>query len=446
MLCLQHTKKRKFMKQSLLSFLLVMVSILTFGTTINAAETTVTFTSSDFDQVESNEAKAEVKGVSIVVSQGTTNTGDRVGVFKSQTLTVSSATTITKIEFTCTANSDSKYGPGCFALEGSTGTYTYSGNIGTWEGSLNEVVFKASKNQVRVTEIVVTLNSDAEASTLKAAGLSWSKSSYNVEVGSEFTSPTFSKETTAAVAFTSDNKSVATVDADGVISLAGGVGTATITASSEKNDTYDAGTASVTITTYAVETYSLASKVVSGKKYILVANVDGAYYYALTAAQGSSYGYLYKNEATVDGDDLKAITGNEITVTGEDGAYTLTDALGRKIWMDSSHSSFQLGGTNSDGLGETWSIAFAADGTVTITNVDRQKYIQYSTTYSSYGSYNTESGVLPYLYEVKSETAIKDVKKADEATDGVKYNILGQKVGENYNGLVISNGKLKIVK
>lgn len=318
--------------------------------------------------------------------------------------------------------------------------------MGTWEGSLNKVVFKASTYQVRATEIVVTLNSDAEASTLKAAGLSWSKSSYNVEAGSEFTSPTFTKETTAAVTFTSDNKSVATVDADGVISLAGGVGTATITASSEKNDTYDAGTASVSITTYAVETYSLASKVASGKKYILVANVDGAYYYAVTVAQGSSYGYLYKDEATVDGDDLKAITGNEITVTGEDGAYTLTDALGRKIWMDSSHNSFQLGGTNSDGLGETWSIAFAADGTVTITNVDRQKYIQYSTKYSSYGSYNTESGVLPYLYEVKSETAIKDVKKADEATDGVKYNILGQKVGENYNGLVISNGKLQVVK
>lgn len=445
MLCLQHTKKRKFMKQSLLSFLLAIVSILTFGTTLNAAETTVTFTSSDFTIGNEQVLNLSKDGVTLAVSKANI-TSEQIRVWKSNTLTISSTTTITKIEFTCTANGIAQYGPGCFALDGSTGTYTYSGKKGTWEGSLNEVVFKASTNQVRATEIVVTLNSDAEASTLKAAGLSWSKSSYNVEVGSEFTSPSFSKETTAAVTFSSDNKSVATVDADGVISLAGGVGTATITASSEKNDTYDAGTASVKITTYAVEAYSLASKVASGKKYILVANVDGAYYYALTAAQGSSYGYLYKNEATVDGDGLKAITGNEITVTGEDGAYTLTDALGRKIWMDSSHASFQLGGTNSDGLGETWSIAFAADGTVTITNVDRQKYIQYSTTYNSFGSYNTESGVLPYLYEVKSETAIKDVKKADEATDGVKYNILGQKVGENYNGLVISNGKLQIVK
>lgn len=440
MLCLQHTKKRKFMKQSLLSFLLAIVSILTFGTTLNAAETTVTFTSSDFTAFSTaGKISVEKDGVSIVISRGAYNKAGQIRIYSGETLTVSSETTITSIAFTCTTDNPSSI----FTLKG---TGTYNGSEGKWTGAANTVTFEATGKQVRATQIVVTLNSDAEASTLKAAGLSWSKSSYSVEVGSEFTSPSFSKETTAAVTFSSDNKSVATVDANGVISLAGGVGTATITASSEKNDTYDAGTASVKITTYSVETYSLASKVASGKKYILVANVGDVYYYAKTVAEGSAYGYLDVNKATVDGDDLKAITGNEITVTGEEGAYTLTDALGRKIWMDSSHASFQLGGTNSDGLGETWSIAFAADGTVTITNVDRQKYIQYSTTYSSFGSYNTESGVLPYLYEVKSETAIKDIKKADEATDGVKYNILGQKVGENYNGLVISNGKLQIVK
>lgn len=443
MLCLQHTKKRIFMKQSLLSFLLAIVSVLTFGTTLNAAVTTVTFTSSDFTEGNEQVLNLTKDGVTLAVSKANIASG-QIRVWKSNTLTISSTTTITKIEFTCTAADDKQYGPGCFLQ--STGNYGYSGKTGTWTGNANEVTFTAKTNQVRATQIVVTLNSDAEASTLKAAGLSWSKSSYSVEVGSEFTSPTFSKETTAAVTFASDNESVATVDADGVISLAGGVGTATITASSVKNDTYDAGTASVKITTYSVETYSLASKVASGKKYILVANVGDVYYYAKTVAEGSAYGYLDVNKATVDGDDLKAITGNEITITGEDGAYTLTDALGRKIWMDSKYNSFQFGGTNSDGHGETWSIAFAADGTVTITNVDRQKYIQYSTAYYSFGSYNTESGVLPYLYEVKSETAIKDVKKADEATDGVKYNILGQKVGENYNGLVISNGKLQIVK
>lgn len=431
------------MKQSLLSFLLAIVSILTFGTTINATETIVTFTPSDFSEANNAATSATKNGVSIEVSKGYHKTDEHVLIYAKETLTVSSSTTITKIKFTCTANNTSSNGPSGFGSE--SGEYTYSGKEGTWTGSLNTVIFKASK-QVRVTEIVVTLNSDAEASTLQPAGLSWSKSSYNVEVGSEFSSPTFSKTTTAAVTFSSDNTSVATVNDAGVISLAGGVGTATITASCDKNDTYDAGKATVSITTYATETYSLATKVTSGKKYILVANQDDAYYYAKTCDASSTYGYLYKNEATVDDDGLKAITGNEITITGEDGAYTLTDALGRKLWMDSQHTSFQLGGTNSDGQGETWSITISSDGTATITNVDRAKYIQYSTTYYSFGSYNVASGLLPYLYEVKSVTAIKDVIKTDDATDGAKYNILGQKVGDNYKGLVISNGKLQIVK
>lgn len=434
------------MKQSLLCFLLAIVSFLTFGTTLNATVTTVTFTTSDFTpQTAPGKISVEKDGVSIAITNGIYQAvDDHVRIYSRSTTTVSSATTITKIVFTCTAAGEAQYGPGCFEQK-SAGSYACNEKVGTWTGGLDTIKFTASK-QVRATQIAVTIDSEAEVSNLKAAGLAWSKSSYSVEVGSEFTSPTFSKVTTATVSFSSDNKEVATVDANGVISLAGGVGTATITASSEKNETYDAGTATVTITTYSTETYSLATKVVSGKKYILVAQVGDVYKYAKTVDQGNTYGYLNVKEATVEGEDLKAISGNEITITGEEGSYTLTDALGRKMWMGSSYTSFQLGGTNSDGKGETWSISFAADGTATITNVDRQKYIQYSTKYFSFGSYAITSGVLPYLYEVKSETAIKEVNKTDVATDGVKYNILGQKVGDNYKGLVISNGKLQIVK
>lgn len=102
MLYLQHTKKRKFMKQSLLSFLFAIVSILTFGTTLNAAETTVTFTPSDFKDGENQELNLTKDGVTLAVSLANI-TSNQIRVIKSQTLTVSSSTTITKIEFTCTA-------------------------------------------------------------------------------------------------------------------------------------------------------------------------------------------------------------------------------------------------------------------------------------------------------------------------------------------------------
>ena len=63
---------------------------------------------------------------------------------------------IISIEFTCTANGDTKYGPGCFTA--SVGDYTNDGGaVGTWTGSASEIVFTASSNQVRATQVVVKI-------------------------------------------------------------------------------------------------------------------------------------------------------------------------------------------------------------------------------------------------------------------------------------------------
>ena len=98
-------------------------------------------------------------GITVTVSSGilgTYNNEMHYRVYKNQTLTVTSAVgNIAKIEFTCTANGDEKYGPGCFTADG--GDYTYSGAVGTWSGDAAEVIFTASANQVRATQIVVTL-------------------------------------------------------------------------------------------------------------------------------------------------------------------------------------------------------------------------------------------------------------------------------------------------
>ena len=99
-------------------------------------------------------------GVTVTVSSGILGTYNNVmhyRIYKGQTLTVTSTVgAITSVEFTCTANDDVKYGPGCFTW--STGNYTYSGAKGTWSGSAAEVVFTASSNQVRATEIVVAID------------------------------------------------------------------------------------------------------------------------------------------------------------------------------------------------------------------------------------------------------------------------------------------------
>ena len=102
-------------------------------------------------------------GVTIEVSSGilgTYNNEMHYRIYKNQTLKLTSTVgNITKVEFTCTANGEAKYGPGCFTV--STGSYTNDGGaVGTWTGSTAEIVFTASLNQVRASQIVVTIDGE----------------------------------------------------------------------------------------------------------------------------------------------------------------------------------------------------------------------------------------------------------------------------------------------
>ena len=99
-------------------------------------------------------------GVTVTVSSGILgeyNGEKHYRVYKNQTLTVSTTSgSIKSVEFTCTANGDAKYGPGCFTA--STGDYGHDGGaVGTWTGDASEVVFTAATNQVRATQIVVVV-------------------------------------------------------------------------------------------------------------------------------------------------------------------------------------------------------------------------------------------------------------------------------------------------
>ena len=123
---------------------------------------TVTFSPSDFETVTEAAIKIEAGGVTLSIGKGTI-TADEFRFFKSQTLTVSStAGNITSIEFTCTAANKTKYGPGGFgALDG----YTYADKVGTWTGSTASVTFSTTNNQVRATQVVVTIDGEGGNTT-----------------------------------------------------------------------------------------------------------------------------------------------------------------------------------------------------------------------------------------------------------------------------------------
>ena len=98
----------------------------------------------------------EKEGVKIDVESGLAN-DSQYRFYKNKNVTVSTTLgVITKIVFECTANDAAQYGPGCFTA--TPETYTYSGKIGTWEGSSEQVVFTAATNQVRATKITVSIS------------------------------------------------------------------------------------------------------------------------------------------------------------------------------------------------------------------------------------------------------------------------------------------------
>lgn len=75
----------------------------------------------------------------------------------------------------------------------------------------------------------------------------------------------------------------------------------------------------------------------------------------------------------------------------------------------------------------------------------KSKWIQFSTEHNSFGSYDEEKGILPSLFEAADQTALPSIKE-NGATDGILYNLMGQRVDKAYKGIVISNGHAIIKK
>ena len=428
-----------------LRFTLMAVMMLICGAI--SAQTVVTFTAGT-DKSEG--ATLTKDGITLTLKEGTSTSGlgklatAEYRFYKGNILTVSSTIgNITNIEFTCTANNTTKWGPGCFAAQNG---YTFKDKVGTWVGNATSVVFTAESAQVRAKTIKVTVGG-AAGETKKAAKLAFSEEKVNHEVGTDFTSPTFSWETTATVKFSSDNEAVATVNAEGVIALGTEEGKAVITAESAENDVYAAGTATCTVYVWHYVTYKKATAIESGKKYLIVAQRDGNTYYAMPCKESYKYGYLstVMKEGTLD--ELKVESSyddNFVFAECEDG-YSIQDCYGRYLYMDDdpNHKSFQLGTEPV-----AWEVEASDNGTFSITN--NGQFIQFGEgTFTSFGAYPTMQAntVLPMLFKmVEGATGINNIQTTTAVKNNVMYNIAGQRVNKDYKGLVIMNGKKMMVK
>ena len=170
-------------------------------------------------------------------------------------------------------------------------------------------------------------------------------------------------------------------------------------------------------TTYDV--YVKTSEITSGQSYLIVVQDGTNTLYATNHSASYTYGYLYTNTVSglVDTISVDASGYNAFVITASettDGAYTIQDSYGRYLYQSGTYKSFNLSSTNN---GYDWTIVANEDGTWTITYASSSYWMQYSTSYSSFGVYSSEqSGALmPYLYELVSSDEESD---GDDTGDG----------------------------
>ena len=312
-----------------------------------------------------------------------------------------------------------------------------------YQAAGNQYVLKVTTGQN--TQITKVLVYKQEGAVKKNAKLAFSEEKVNHEAGTPFTAPTFSKETTAAVKFSSNNEKVATVNAEGVIALGTEEGEAVITAESAENDVYAAGKATCTIYVWHYVTYKKATEIESGKKYLIVAQRDDKTYYAMPQKETANYGYLQtqSKEGTLDELKIESSYDDNFVFTSFEDGYSIQDCYGRYLYMDAEHAAFQLGKEAA-----AWSVEKSENGTFMLTN--NGKYIQFGDgTYTSFGAYaeKKDNTVLPMLFVLgEGQTGINNIHTSTVVKNNVMYNLAGQRVNKDYKGLVIMNGKKMMIK
>ncbi len=312
-----------------------------------------------------------------------------------------------------------------------------------YQAAGNQYILKVTtKQNTQITKILIYKQDGA---VKKNAKLAFSEEKVNHEAGTPFTAPTFSKETTAAVKFSSNNEKVATVNAEGVIALGTEEGEAVITAESAENDVYAAGKATCTIYVWHYVTYKKATEIESGKKYLIVAQRDDKTYYAMPQKETANYGYLQtqSKEGTLDELKIESSYDDNFVFTSFEDGYSIQDCYGRYLYMDAEHAAFQLGKEAA-----AWSVEKSENGTFMLTN--NGKYIQFGDgAYTSFGAYaeKMDKTVLPMIFVLgEGQTGINNIHTSTAVKNNVMYNLAGQRVNKDYKGLVIMNGKKMMIK
>lgn len=155
-----------------------------------------------------------------------------------------------------------------------------------------------------------------------------------------------------------------------------------------------------------------------GGDYWIMFNNAGTWISLQPVPDGSSYGWLYAEEAKGELPDLTSKAANAFTFTKVDGGFTIQDASGKFYYMTGTYNSFNVA-AEMPSAGAVWTVEQTGDYEFTITNNEMGKWMQFSTGYSSAGAYDApqSGGLMPYLVEMGEPPVEPLVLKTDDVVE-----------------------------
>ena len=156
---------------------------------------------------------------------------------------------------------------------------------------------------------------------------------YDFDAGGDFPEPELKDAYTPVVSWASSNEAVATVDANGNVTILK-AGSATITATLDFDDTYYSATAEYTIsaTTSASQTFYLVTEIEAGETYLIV----------------SSGMALTNNNGTIGATQVSPANG-EVTVSGAESLVWTATTSGSAFTFSNNGYYLQRGSSNGSG-------------------------------------------------------------------------------------------------
>ena len=391
-----------------------VITITQSGAVVGGVETSVEKTMADFGWAHGaavTEAKLD-NNVIVKFAKGGASTAPAYYTNNNEVRLYQNGATMTINAGGCTIKSiEIKFANNQYYIAPDCGTFSAEGATRTWTGEATEVKFTTTgtdkDHRAYIVSIKVTYIVSDDVVVKETQTLSFPEKAYSVVEGETFDAPkVIGAQTT--VTYTSSNTEVATVDANGVVTILG-TGETTITATAVEDDTYQEASASytLTVTPKPVETdgsYTLLTNLADlkvGDKVVIAAK---DYNYAMSTNQADNnrgQAAITKSGDTITfGTDVQILTVEAGKVSG---TFAFNTGKGYLYAASSSKNYLKTEATLSNN--SSWKVTFENDGTLGVKaqGTNARNVMQYNQQSSLFACYGTASQKAIVIYRLVVE-------------------------------------------